>query len=266
MDAIVSRYDATARARVAALRSTEAILFALMLGAIALDGLLVFRPAVAGLRRHLDERRRAEAAVLEVSDREQRRIGQDLHDGVAQLLAGVALMLKRVEKHAAEPAELASIRGLVDQAIGQTRTLAKGLYATELDREGLESALRELCASTEAIYRVRCAAEVSLGGAKIDPARGVHVYRVAREAVTNAVKHGHAKRIAISLGERGGVLVLEVTDDGEGFDPSAPSSGMGIHLMRYRASVVDGSLDVKSSPGAGTSVTCRVPLVDRAPS
>jgi two-component system, LuxR family, sensor kinase FixL len=221
------------------------------------------------LIRDITERKRLQREVLEVSDREQRRLGQDLHDGVGQLLVGIALMLKRQEQttaDAAARANLAEIGRHLQRAIAQTRSVAKGLYAVDFDLEGLGAALEELASNAEAMFRVRCAAHLAARPVSRAPKHATaHLIRVAREAVANAAKHAQASRIDITLEEEPGAIVLRVRDDGCGFDVEETASksnpgGMGIHLMRYRASLMEATLNLESRQNEGTTVTCRVPV------
>jgi PAS domain S-box-containing protein len=212
----------------------------------------------------ITERKRLEAAILDISNSEQRRIGQDLHDGLGQHLTGIAFMTKvleqrLVEKSLPESADVTKIVKLVNEAIHRTRELARGLLPVLSDSSGLMSALQQFAGEIEDLFQISCRFDCH------DPVlienRNVanHLYRIAQEAVHNAVRHGHAKRIVIRLdGSDCGGGSLYVQDDGCGIACGQPgSSGMGLHIMRYRAGMIGGSLEVKRAGERGTTVACR---------
>ena len=210
--------------------------------------------------------RRLEREILEIGDRERARIGQDLHDGLGQILGGVAFLAKTVEERlvargAEEAAESSRLVKHVEQGVAEVRRIARGLFPRELETQGLASALRELAAQTAEVYRVVCTAEVTevdeLAGEPAEAAR--HLYRIAQEAVSNALKHGRAGRIEIRLARHERRLALSVADDGVGIRSGSGGNGMGLHLMRYRAQVLGGSLIVEAGSPQGTIVTCWCP-------
>jgi signal transduction histidine kinase len=146
---------------------------------------------------------------------------------------------------------------LVQQAAGRARDLAKGLQPVSLMREGLDVALRELCATTEAMFRVPCRfrgeGEVQLDDVTV----AAHLHRIAQEAIHNAVRHGRASHIFIDLvAAPGGRLVLTVEDDGVGIPDELPGDGLGLHTMSFRARLIGASLSVERGDAAGTIVTC----------
>jgi signal transduction histidine kinase len=260
MDRIVASYEREARARVIWLRRIELALFALALLVIALEGAFVFRPAVRALRVHLAQRDVAERELLRVSDREQKRIAQVLHDGVGQHLVGVSSLVKamRRDEAGAHEARLDEIGRLLAEAIDQTRGLARELYSHTLEMDGLVAALRELASQTERIYGVACAVDTDLAADEPPLAVLVHLHNIAREAVANAAKHASASSIAIALSDAGSVFELSVRDDGTGIAPRA--SGMGLHMMEHRAKMIGASLRVVAREPRGTVVICRMPL------
>jgi PAS domain S-box-containing protein len=211
--------------------------------------------------RDITERKRLETEITEISNREQQRIGQDLHDGLCQELAGIELMCQVLEQKLAaksktEAKQVAEIGEHVRQAIGHTRKLARGLFPVELETNGFVSALNELADHVRKIFHVECrfecAAPVMIG----DNMAATHLYRIAQEAINNAIKHGNAKHIIISLKPAGDKISLSVTDDGIGFsNESRKGSGMGLHTMKYRAGVIRATLEVHSV-GKGATVTC----------
>ena len=208
------------------------------------------------------ERRRLELELLEVSHREQLRLGQDLHDDLGQLLTGVSFLAKTLEKKLAalalaEAGAMGEILSLLDLAMTKTRSLARGLPEAVVLGEGLPSALQDLAADTERRFNVACV----FTGDHFDHHCGrhvtMHLYRIAQEATSNAVRHGKAARIAINLAAVYSGLTLAIQDDGVGFDPDGNTEGLGLRLMRYRAELLGGQLQVQSAPGE-TTVRCSI--------
>jgi len=210
----------------------------------------------------ITERRQLEKEVLEISEREQVRLGQDLHDGLCQHLAGIEFRLLGLKqriagkssKQAAETTELAR---LVREGIEQTRTLARGLSPVMLEADGLMNALQELALATEKSFDISCSFNCPAPVLIHDNGMATHLYRIAQEAVQNAIRHGKAKLIVISLLTQSDRIVLGVKDDGVGF-PRKPRkhNGMGLRVMQYRAGMVGGSLVVQRESEGGTSVIC----------
>ena len=215
----------------------------------------------------ITERKHLEKTILEISAREQRRIGQDLHDGLGQHLTGIAFMSKvqeqkLMEKGMPEAGDAAKIVNLVNEAINKTRELARGLLPVVSDAQGLMSALRQWAAEVEDLFAVSCRFQCFTPVLIHDDAVATHLYYVAREAVNNAIKHGHARQIVIRLAadQRQGALTIQ--DDGDGISSTVPGNkGMGLHLMNYRARMVGGSLEVQRVPTGGTIVTCLFPVM-----
>ena len=212
-------------------------------------------------------RRQLEREVLEVSNREQQRIGSDLHDGLGQELTGIALLLRSLESRAERDAPglspaIEEVALLVNDAIFTTRALARGLSPVTFDRGGLALALEELARRLSAMFHidVRCEADARLDGG-LESANALHLYRIAQEAVTNAAQHGTAGKVQITLccdGERG---LLRIEDNGSGFDPAVhQSKGLGLRIMHYRAQMMAGSLRIESARGRGTTVSCWFPV------
>jgi PAS domain S-box-containing protein len=212
-------------------------------------------------------RRQLEREVLEVSNREQQRIGNDLHDGLGQELTGIALLLRGLQNRAEReaPALSASIEEvalLVNDAIFTTRALARGLSPVTFDRGGLSHALEALARRLSAMFHidVRCVADAALDTA-LESANALHLYRIAQEAVTNAAQHGKAAQVRITLSSEGNRGRLRIEDDGNGFHPTPwQGKGLGLRIMRYRAQMMAGSLRLDSAPARGTTITCWFPL------
>jgi PAS domain S-box-containing protein len=220
--------------------------------------------AVTIITSDITERRRLEKEVLEIAESERARIGRDLHDGLGQSLTGTALLSKglqqQLEAVAPEHAEQArQIVALIDETIGTTRRLANGLFPAALERGGLRGALDDLAIGIERTYGVKCAVRLSEDARLEDRSRSTHLFRIVQEAVNNALRHGKATRIAVLLVRRRSGSTLMVRDDGAGFRVDALSGeGMGLRSMRYRAGVLGGAIEVRSCPGKGTTVVCRL--------
>jgi len=217
----------------------------------------------------ITERKRLEEAVLDISAREQRRIGQDLHDDLGQHLTGVAFMARVLQDRLAEAslpesAEAAKIVALVNEAILRTRELARGLLPVVAEARGLMSALERLAGEVSDLFRISCRFEARDPVLIHTEAVADHLYHVAQEAVNNAIKHGRASSIAIELTRDASGGILTIRDDGAGFHTLAGHRpGIGMQIMQYRAKMIGGSLDVRPSPGGGTVVRCTFPIRDR---
>jgi PAS domain S-box-containing protein len=215
--------------------------------------------------RDITERKRLEREILEISDQERRRIGQDLHDGLCQHLAGIELMSQVLEQKLAARSKADSTRAgeiarHVRDAISQTRSLARGLAPVTLESDGLALGLQELAANTEKMFGINCRVECPAPVQVTATAAATHLYRIAQEAVSNALKHGKASEVAIRLEPDGSRIRLTVQDNGRGFVASAAShDGMGLHIMQYRAGMLGGTLTVERNPAGGTRVVCLVP-------
>ncbi len=215
----------------------------------------------------ITEKKRLEQAILEISAEEQRRIGQDLHDGLGQHLTGIAFMSKvqqqRLEaKGLPEAAEASRIVGLVNEAIHKTRQLAHGLIPVVADARGLMSALKKWSDEIEELFQVSCCVQVEEPVLIYDSFVSNHLYRIAQEAVNNAINHGHAKHITVSLSASGGEGVLKIENDGLNMPGKPLNTGMGIQIMNYRARMVGGHLEIGNGDEHGVTVTCFFPLKD----
>ena len=212
----------------------------------------------------LERSQQLEREIINISEREQQRIGRDLHDGVCQYLAAIgftAAMLNRdLEQESSSFAKTAGeIAHLLQDAAKRTRDLARGLSPVDRDEGGLESALDELASSTSKLAGISCSF-ICVGRIQIrDNARAVHLFRIAQEALSNATKHGHASAVVIALEACDGAVSLRVSDNGMGFDPTCSEGrGMGLNIMRYRARMLGGTLEIQSHSPAGTVVTCAI--------
>ena len=222
---------------------------------------------VNALRFEIAERQRLEVEVLKISDREQSRIGRDLHDGVCQNLAGIAIFAEVAareldrEQHRLVP-NIREISELARQSADDLRRLAAGLYPLKIEQHGLVTALQELASETSARSPAACTFSMRQSLILTDQNAAVQLYRIAQEAVSNAVRHANPAHLAIELSESGGIASLVIRDDGCGLSPCPEKSGMGLHTMQYRAKMLGGSLDVRPADGGGTLVTCSFPGKD----
>lgn len=214
----------------------------------------------------IDERFRLENALLDISEQEHRRLGQDLHDGLCQSLSGLAFMGRSLtktleEQHLSAPAaEAARLADLIHQSVEQARSIARGLHPVVMDAEGLVSALHELAVrSTNTITKCQllCERVVPIS----DNGTALHLYRIAQEAVTNALKHAGARNITLDLKLHHHILTLSVSDDGCGLPEALlQSQGMGVRLMQYRADVLGADFSIGRVKHGGTRMICSLYL------
>src|ERR1043166_1393718 len=215
--------------------------------------------------RDVTARKLAEQEILEITNREQVRIGQDLHDGLGQHLTGVTFLSRALERKLAarelpESEDAAEIGRLVLQALSQTRNLARGIFPVELESRDLAPALRDLASTVEKLFKISCTVESAEGLVIVDRDVVNQLFRLAQEAVNNSVKHGKARRVQISLQILGDKTVLTIRDDGVGFrrEATAPK-GLGLRIMGYRAQRVGARFDIQRGERGGTIVTCALP-------
>lgn len=210
--------------------------------------------------RDITDRRRLEKAIEEVSEREQRRFGQDLHDGLGQTLTGICCLTKVLQqkletKKLPEAEDAAGLVKLITDALSQTRELARGLCPTALDQHDLQAALQQLSNNLERFFAVSSEVEADQSIKIQDQTAATHLYRIAQEATTNSIKHGGATKIKIALTQKRSVITLQVKDNGKGFK-KAENTGMGLRVMQHRARMIGANLDITSAPGKGTTITC----------
>lgn len=219
-----------------------------------------------GVAVNVTGQRRLERQILEISDREQARLGQEIHDGLCQQLVSLAfdanaLERELVDRELPEAKTAARIARFLDQAITEARQLARGLFPIRLEAQGLPSALEELARGTRERFGVDCRFHSSGPARAADKTTATHLYRIAQEAITNAIKHGRAKAITLRLEDNAGQLQLQVQDNGRGIaqPPPPDSRGMGLHIMDYRARSIGGTLSLGPGQHGGTEVCCCVP-------
>ena len=212
--------------------------------------------------RDITERKRLQKEILEISGREQQRIGQDLHDDLCQQLTAITLLSEVLEskllrKSSPGLVEAREIHKLIAKAIVQTRLLAKGLLPVEVSADGLMSALEGMAANTEKLTSVSCRAVDGTPVFIHDAAVAIHLYRIAQEAVNNALKHARAKHIVIKLSEKNGQVLLSITDDGIGIATGAiHHGGLGLSIMSSRAETIGATLQIRRGDRGGIVVSC----------
>jgi signal transduction histidine kinase len=222
-----------------------------------------------GVAVNVTGQRRLERQILEISDREQARLGQEIHDGLCQQLVSLAFdansLQGELEARALPEAQTAArIAKYLDQTITEARQLARGLFPIRLDAQGLPSALEELARATRERFGLDCRFETSETAASASKTMATHLYRIAQEAVANAIKHAKARSINLRLDDRDGRLELRVEDDGQGMAPAklTEHSGMGLHIMDYRARSIGGTFSFGPGARGGTAICCCVPRAD----
>lgn len=216
------------------------------------------------LEREVAERARLEREVIESCAREQRRIAYDLHDGVGQQLVGVALSAKLLEEQLRprqpDEAEKASaIVKLANEAARQARLTARSLEGADGVGD-LKTALESLAINISQNCRVKSMVKANAASLPISAPVAAQLYRIAQEAVHNAIEHGAAREVLIQLTVGNRDVLLTVQDDGQGFEAKTNGHGMGLRIMRYRAQCIGGSCEVQTRPNKGTIVSCRVPV------
>lgn len=224
-----------------------------------------------GILRDVTQRMELEREVLEATAAEQRRIGQELHDHVGQELTGLELLVDTLVESArtsrGNPEELgAKIASGLRKTHREVRALARGLIPVEIHPSGLRQALEQLVARIGEQGAIKCHFRTSGTVQVSDAAIATHMFRIAQEAVANSIRHGNATSIDVRLRAEGGVLNLEIEDDGVGIEDSpVRGAGLGLRLMEYRASLISGVLHVEPGETKGTKVSCRVPQASYAP-
>lgn len=227
------------------------------------------REANEALQAQIDQRKKVEREILDICEREQQRIGQDLHDSLGQRLTAVTyvaklLHKKLVEKNWPEAGEAAEVLKSISDAIDQVRGLAKGLYPVELKTSGLIPALQQLASNMEFSYSIPCAVEANQDISIDDEVVAIQLYRIAQEAVHNAIKHARPKRVWIQVSLGNGKASLSVNDDGKGFPEKLEGKkGMGLHIMRYRAGMIGADVQIRRREEGGTAVACDFPIPDK---
>jgi signal transduction histidine kinase len=212
----------------------------------------------------LERAQKLEQEIISISEREQQRIGRDLHDEVCQYLAAIgftaSMLRQKLEARSDTLAKTAGdIASLLQDAAMRTRDLARGLSPVDHDEGGLESALEELASTTSRLAGISCSVICQEAVPIMDNIQAIHLFRIAQEALSNALKHGRAKAVVIALEASDGTCSLRVSDNGAGFHPSpGERKGMGLSIMRYRARMISGKLEIQPNSPMGTVVVCTI--------
>lgn len=220
------------------------------------------RQRTAALTDEMAERERIERELLEISEREQRRIGRDLHDSLGQHLTGVALAGQVLEEKLSsqgfpEAADANKVVELVEEGIALSRKLAKGLHPLEIEADGLMQALEELAAISSDLFKISCRFECDSPVLIRDIPTSGHLYRITQEAISNAVKHGKARNICVQLESLDDGVALRVKDDGIGLPDSLPkTAGMGLRIMAHRANIIGATFQAVREITGGTIISC----------
>jgi PAS domain S-box-containing protein len=220
--------------------------------------------ALEQLRAESVERERLEAEITRIVEREQQRLGQELHDGIGQELTGLKFILSALHVDAKKEApglaeKLTNIEGLISRTIAHTRGLAKSFYPVGAQQLGLVAALDDVVVRARALG-VACVVQSDSPGQKFQGPYAIQLFRIAQEAVINAAKHSKAKKVRVRLAESDGHVELTVEDEGVGLPENfEQNGGMGMHIMRYRARAIGGQLIVRNGSGGGVVVTCTAP-------
>ncbi len=221
------------------------------------------RAANKMMKDEIAHRKGLEGEILEISDREQQRLGQELHDGLCQHLTAVAFMARsvalRLKNHrVVDAADIEKIAQLVNHAATDTRNLSRALHRVDVDAASFIDALRDLV--DREIWKIPCRLEFKPSFRLENDVAAAELYRIAREAVINANKHSRAREIVIKLERVKNEMVLRVIDDGTGF-PSEPNAnrGLGAHIMSYRAQLIGARLEIVTPKGRGSRVSCYLP-------
>ena len=202
-----------------------------------------------------------EAAILAARIHEQERIARDLHDGIGQQLTAATLLCHGLEQQLEGPtrAQAQRLRRLLEETLEQVGSIAREGQPAELRRGGLRPALEHLAGQARDLSGVACTVEVEPEVVVGDSAAG-ELYRIAQEALRNALRHAGAAKVQISLRREPGALTLRVVDDGSGFPLAREVRGLGLRNMQRRAERLGGRLDITRGPGGGTQVVCRIPI------
>jgi signal transduction histidine kinase len=208
------------------------------------------------------EGRRLEREIVAISEKERQTIGADLHDGLGQQLTAIELICAGLKDDVAElrpdiRKRLDQVGKMLREAVGQTRILARDLVPINNDSDALPVALAQLAERISSSGNILCHFRHSEGLQIEDPTTAGHLYRIAQEAVNNAIKHGHATKIEVFLGRQGGDQCLRIVDNGGGIRKTVDRDrGIGLRVMHHRANIIGATLEIASARGSGVTVTC----------
>jgi PAS domain S-box-containing protein len=242
-------------------RRKDGSIFPIQLSVNSVEG----RDLFVGVARDMTEHKALQKEIIDVAMLEQRRIGQELHDGTQQELTGLGLLAASLAESLCRnnAAAASQVAGRVARGIElcnqRVRSLARGMVPVPIDREGLMTALAELARQTTEIHGIPCGFECPSPVEIDNDNEATHLYRIAQEAVSNATRHAKASAIWIRLEQVDGRLILEVQDSGIGLQPVAKSGkGVGLRLMEHRCSMIGGNFAIDPRPDGGTCIVCSV--------
>lgn len=213
-----------------------------------------------GIVRDITEQRRLEQEVLRISEHERHRIGQDLHDGLGQMLTGIGLINRSLAQTLREEGhpmadELEEITSKVKEADEYARNLSRGLIPVEFEENGLIAALERLNNHAEKLLNIRCSLTYTNNIKFDDVTSLIHLYRIAQEATSNAVKHGNASEVSISLDAQPDRVILKIEDNGTGFPKDwEDEKGLGVRIMQFRARLVGADLEIQNRKTGGAAI------------
>ncbi|TVQ02494.1 MAG: PAS domain S-box protein [Balneolaceae bacterium] len=213
-----------------------------------------------GIIRDITEQRRLEQEVLRISEHERHRIGQDLHDGLGQMLTGISLINNNIaaslrdEEHPLAD-DVKEITTLVKEADEYARDLSRNLIPVELDSSGLTAAISRMTSNAERLFNIECTLHNLMNIHFDDPTSLTHLYRIVQEATSNAVKHGNASKVKISMASDETKLVLKIEDNGTGFSKSwDQNKGLGVRIMKFRSRLIGANLEIEKSSMGGAAI------------
>jgi signal transduction histidine kinase len=221
--------------------------------------------SVVGFTQDITEQRRLAGLLNDIGRQERARIGADLHDGLGQELTGLALLLGGISTRAAQEGsmlagELRELSALASKCIETVREIAHGLLPLKMGHAGFRQVLRRLARSMRMTFGVQV--DIRFQGENLHMPVGEiaeNLYRIAQEAVSNAVKHGRAKHVTLRLSANGTRIIFTASDDGTGIDPETHGEGMGLQIMRYRTRMLGGLIDIQRRTAGGTRLRCVMP-------
>lgn len=225
---------------------------------------------VFGIAREITASRIIEQEIIDTSDREKQRLGRELRENFCQHLVGISLLgnvlYEELSRAGLEQARFArQIAGLVKEVVSEVRTLEKGLSVTHIEQgEGLVDALRDLAEQVRSTGEIECLLQTPASKAAVEPQTAMYLFRIAQEAVHNALRHSQARRLLIRLTIKREAVALSVRDDGVGFSENEPSSfdmggRIGFPIMYYRSRAIGAKLEIKHLRRGGIEVICTVP-------
>jgi len=215
------------------------------------------------LREEIKENRKMKKIIMDISEKERRKIGHDLHDGLSQQLGGILFMVQTLgerldKKETKEIDDLDKIKKYLNNTLKYVRNLSKGLNLS-FGETGLKFALQELTEQMQELYGLKVELNYNSRKDIKDEKISTNIFRIIQEALNNAVKHGNAKKATIDIRIENNLMVLRITDLGKGFPPNPNKRGMGLKIMGYRASQIDGSFRINKDNKEGTEVICEFP-------